>query len=124
MEISFPKIPNTLSAAERQYQKVLKYETKLAKLFARLDQVLNEGKKGKITDEFLTKIHARANKSKESMLAEKKALQEKIEELQEKTLQSKTSARHDIDNGLFIYNCKLFSYWIRMFCSLTLLYCL
>ena len=103
---------------------MLKYETKLAKLFARLDQVLNEGKKGKITDEFLTKIHTRANKSKESMLAEKKALEEKIEELEEKTLQSKTSARHDIDNGLFICNCKLFSYWNRMFCSLTLLYCL
>ena len=110
MEISFPKIPNTLSAAERQYQKLLKYETKLAKLFARLDQVLNEGKKGKITDEFLTKMHIRANKSKESMLAEKKALEEKIEELQEKKLQSKMLARHDIDIGLFIYNCKFFGY--------------
>ena len=92
MEISFQKIPNTLPAAQRQYEKLLKYEEKLTKLFTRLDQVLNEGKKGNITDEFLRKQHVRANKSKESMLAEKKALEEKIEELQEKTQQSKMLA--------------------------------
>lgn len=92
MEISFPKMPNTLPAAQRQYQKLLEYETKLAKLFTRLDQVLNEGKKGDITDEFLTKQRMRANKSIESMRAEKKALEEKIKELQEKTRQSKILA--------------------------------
>ena len=50
-EISFPKLPNNLPAARKRYQQLVQHEQKMQKLYVMLEQFLNEGKRGDVTDE-------------------------------------------------------------------------
>ncbi len=89
-EISFPEIPNNLPAARKRYQELLQYEKKMQKLYVMLEQFLNEGKRGDVTDEYLADQKKRTDKSRRNISAEKNALEEKFKELQQDTiLQSK-----------------------------------
>jgi hypothetical protein len=89
-EISFPEIPNNLPAARKRYQQLVLHEQKMQKLYVMLEQFLNEGKRGDVTDEYLADQKKRTDKSRKNISAEKNALEEKFKELQQDTtLQSK-----------------------------------
>ena len=85
MEISFPEIPNNLPAARKRYQQLVQHEQKMQKLYVMLEQFLNEGKRGDVTDEYLADQKKRTDKSRRNISAEKNALEEKFKELQQDT---------------------------------------
>ena len=69
MEISFPEILNDLPVARNRYQNLLEYERKLQELYVMLDQFLNEGKRGDVTDEYLADQKKRTDKSRKNISA-------------------------------------------------------
>ena len=85
MEISNSKILNNLAAARGRYKCLLESEKKLDKYFTILHQYLEVGKRGEVTDEYLIDQWKRTDKTTKSMLAEKKALEDKIKELEQQT---------------------------------------